>query len=161
VRSLLGLPELVLDLQGLPNRTVHLARAISSLRFPHRNADAYLRDSALEGVEFTKTEIGRAIFRATADDPAPLLSWLPQALLFGFWQSHLGKKGPRSCGPDRRTPSVRHRPRPVHRSVDRVRCCPIVGIDSRCWARSRHFTDIDVQGWSCGSCSGAVVVRQL
>jgi len=95
-RSLLGLPELVLDLQGLPNLPVHLARAISSFSFPHRNADAYLRDSALDGVEFTKTELGRAIFRATADDPAPLLSWLPQALLFGFWQSHLGKKGPQS-----------------------------------------------------------------
>ena len=31
-------------------------------------------------------------FNATAQTCGPLVSWFPQALLYGFWQSHLGKK---------------------------------------------------------------------
>jgi hypothetical protein len=65
---------------------------ISSFRFPHRNADAYLRDAMLNGAKFPDTDAGAAIFGATADKPEALLQWFPQALLFGFWQSHLGKK---------------------------------------------------------------------
>jgi hypothetical protein len=61
-------------------------------RFPHRNADAYLRDATLDGASFMSSEVGRAVFDATADCPEALLQWCPQALLFGFWQSHLGKK---------------------------------------------------------------------
>src|SRR5690606_38536877 len=41
---------------------------------------------------FTSTAVGAAIFSATADRPQALFEWFPQALLFGFWQSHLGKK---------------------------------------------------------------------
>ena len=36
--------------------------------------------------------IGQAIFAATAQTCGPLIAWFPQALLYGFWQSHLGKK---------------------------------------------------------------------
>ena len=39
-----------------------------------------------------KTELGRSIFGATAQSCGPLMAWFPQALLYGFWQSHLGKK---------------------------------------------------------------------
>ena len=87
-----GVPELVLDLAGLPNFPAHLPRRLSSLQFPHRNADAYLRDARLGDEDFIKTALGRAIFGATAQECGPLLSWFPQALLYGFWQSHLGKK---------------------------------------------------------------------
>ena len=66
--------------------------SLSSLEFPHRNADAYLRDAELDGQDFLKTEIGQAIFGATAQTCGPLIAWFPQALLYGFWQSHLGKK---------------------------------------------------------------------
>jgi len=90
-RETLGLPELVLDLSDL-KLPVHLPRRLSSFQFPHRNADAYLRDSEFEGQDFRKTEIGKAIEDATPATAGPLLSWFPQALLFGFWQSHLGKK---------------------------------------------------------------------
>lgn len=90
-REELGLPEIRLDLSGM-NLPAHLPKSISSFQFPHRNADAYLRDSDLEGVKFPQTELGRSIFEATALDPAALLKWMPQALLYGFWQSHLGKK---------------------------------------------------------------------
>ena len=86
------IPELVLDLSTLDNLPMHLPRRISSLQFPHRNADAYLRDAQYEGTDFVKTDLGRGIFRATPEACGPLMAWFPQALLWGFWQSHLGKK---------------------------------------------------------------------
>lgn len=91
-RSANGIPEFILDLSQLGSLPAHLPRSISSLKFPHRNADAYLRDANLEGEPFTQTAIGQAIFASTAQDCGPLLSWFPQSLLYGFWQSHLGRK---------------------------------------------------------------------
>jgi len=91
-RAELGLPEIVLDLTSVGALPPHLPGQISSFRFPHRNADAYLRDAMLGGTKFLKSEAGAAIFGATADKPEALLQWFPQALLFGFWQSHLGKR---------------------------------------------------------------------
>lgn len=85
------LPELVLDLSDL-ELPVHLPRRLSSFEFPHRNADAYLRDAERDGVDFRRTDLGRAIEDATPDNAGTLMAWFPQALLFGFWQSHLGKK---------------------------------------------------------------------
>ena len=91
-RASTSIPEFVLDLSDLPHLPAHLPRSLSSLEFPHRNADAYLRDAELDGQDFLKTEIGEAIFGATAQTCGPLIAWFPQALLYGFWQSHLGKK---------------------------------------------------------------------
>lgn len=92
LRPELGLPELVLDLSGLRSLPPHLPRTLSSFRFPHRQADAYLRDSALDGQPFPSTDLGKSLLSATGDNATTLLEWFPQALLFGFWQSHLGKK---------------------------------------------------------------------
>ena len=91
-RKAIGVPELVLDLSGVGNLPAHLPRQLSSLQFPHRNADAYLRDSRLGDDDFTRTELGRTILGATPEACGPLMAWFPQALLYGFWQSHLGKK---------------------------------------------------------------------
>ena len=91
-RATARVPELVLDLSDLSELPAHLPRRLSSLEFPHRNADAYLRDAKLGGQDFIKTDLGRAIFGATAQECGPLMAWFPQALLYGFWQSHLGKK---------------------------------------------------------------------
>ena len=91
-RDALSVPELVLDLTSLTHLPAHLPRQLSSLQFPHRNADAYLRDALLDGEDFMRTDLGRAIFGATAETCGPLIAWFPQALLYGFWQSHLGKK---------------------------------------------------------------------
>ena len=91
-REELGLPELVLDLSSITSLPVHLPKAISSFDLPHRNADAYLRDALLDGTDFMKSAIGAAVFGSSQDDPAGLLQWMPQAFLYGFWQSHLGKK---------------------------------------------------------------------
>lgn len=87
-----GVPEMVLDLSGLPGLPAHLPQRLSSWQFPHRNADAYLRDSTLRGTDFGKDPLGRAILDATHDKAEALIAWWPQALLYGFWQSHLGKK---------------------------------------------------------------------
>jgi CRISPR-associated protein Csb1 len=91
-REALGLPELVLDLSQLPTLPVHLPRQLSSFDFPHRNADAYLRDAILDGSPFPRTVPGTAIFLSTDREPLGLFEWMPQALSYGFWQSHLGSK---------------------------------------------------------------------
>ena len=91
-RATSGIPEIILDLSGLSHLPPHLPRSLSSLQFPHRNADAYLRDAMLAGKDFLKTSLGKSIFSATAQTCGPLIAWFPQALLYGFWQSHLGKK---------------------------------------------------------------------
>jgi len=91
-RETSGIPELILDLSSAGNLPAHLPRQLSSLQFPHRNADAYLRDATIEGKDFIKTDLGKEIFGATAQTCGPLLAWFPQSLLYGFWQSHLGKK---------------------------------------------------------------------
>lgn len=92
-RESIGIPEIVLDLAGLSELPVHLPSRLSSLQFPHRNADAYLRDSQKDGNDFVDTKVGKAILEATPWSCGALVSWFPQALLYGFWQSHLGKKG--------------------------------------------------------------------
>ena len=91
-RKSIGNPELVLDLSDVPGLPVHLPAQLSSLQFPHRNADAYLRDSQINGVDFVRSVAGKAILGATPWSCGALVSWFPQALLYGFWQSHLGKK---------------------------------------------------------------------
>ncbi len=91
-RSSGPVPELVLELTDFENLPAHLPRRISSLQFPHRNADAYLRDAQLDGEDFATSKLGNAILGATPERCGALMSWFPQALLYGFWQSHLGKK---------------------------------------------------------------------
>ena len=91
-RASTGVPEMILDLSSLSGLPPHLPQRLSSWQFPHRNADAYLRDSMLDGIDFGKHQVGRDLFAATGDAAAALVGWWPQALLYGFWQSHLGKK---------------------------------------------------------------------
>ena len=91
-RDVLGVPEFVLDLSDMAHLPAHLPREISSWHFPHRVADAYLRDSQLDGVDFSRSAMGRAILEATPWSAAPLIEWFPGAALYGYWQSHLGKK---------------------------------------------------------------------
>lgn len=87
-----GIPRLILDLTGedFAHLPPHLPRRLSSLRWPHRSGDAYLRDALLDGSSFVKSTVGRSIIDATADAAAALIAWFPQSLLYGFWQSHLG-----------------------------------------------------------------------
>ena len=57
-----------------PPKVPELTRQLSSLQFPHRNADAYLRDAQLDGEDFFGTDLGRAIFAATPQTCGPLLA---------------------------------------------------------------------------------------
>ena len=41
---------------------------LTSLEFPHRYADAYLRDSVLGGVPFDKSELGRSLLASSLED---------------------------------------------------------------------------------------------
>lgn len=90
----IGLPRLVLSLavDELAHLPAHVPSELSSLRWPHRNADSYLRDSLLDDKPFISTPLGKSLINATADSAADLFGWFPQALLFGFWQSHPGTK---------------------------------------------------------------------
>jgi CRISPR-associated protein Csb1 len=90
----LGVPEMVLDLTGMEfaHLPSHLPRSLSSWRWPHRHADAYLIDSLIDGEPAYRHSLGRALLSATPDNADVLVSWFPQSLLFGFWQSHQGKK---------------------------------------------------------------------
>ncbi|MHB1504473.1 MAG: type I-G CRISPR-associated RAMP protein Csb1/Cas7g [Acidimicrobiales bacterium] len=92
LRERLRLPELVLDLAEVGPLPADVPTQLSSFRFPHRQADAYLRDAVLDDKPFLQAPIGTQLLAATADHAEGFLGWFPQALLFGFWQSHLGKK---------------------------------------------------------------------
>lgn len=61
---------------------------ITSLTAPHRCYDAILRDSSLaDGTPFPKSEVGRALAAARADDATALFRYCPTALVFGAWDS--------------------------------------------------------------------------
>jgi CRISPR-associated protein Csb1 len=61
---------------------------ITSLEFPHRYADAYLRDSVLDGVPFDRTDLGRSLMSATSADATAVYSHDPGSLVYGAWNSH-------------------------------------------------------------------------
>lgn len=83
----LGLPQLVVETQA----DGHSVR-ISSLDAPHRSRDAYFLDSEIDGVAFDKTEVGKALNTATADDATAYLRFAPYDLVYGVWDSHRGKR---------------------------------------------------------------------
>lgn len=65
---------------------------VTSLEAPHRVADAILRDSELDGIDFRNSEEGKKINLATLRNATPLLELCPTALVFGIWDS-TGPKG--------------------------------------------------------------------
>jgi CRISPR-associated protein Csb1 len=68
---------------------------LTSLDFPHRYADAYIRDSLVDGVRFDASEVGRRLRSATAADVRPLFEREPCSLLFGAWDSHRKGRWPK------------------------------------------------------------------
>ncbi|MGP4030231.1 type I-G CRISPR-associated RAMP protein Csb1/Cas7g [Actinomadura sp. 3N407] len=60
---------------------------LTSLQFPHRAADAYLRDSLIDGEPYGRSVIGRRMREVTATDATPLFERDPGSLLFGVWDS--------------------------------------------------------------------------
>lgn len=61
---------------------------LTSLELPHRFADAYLRDSEIDGVKFDKTALGQAFQAASTEDVTALFQHDPGSLVFGAWNSH-------------------------------------------------------------------------
>lgn len=68
---------------------------LTSLDFPHRYADAYLRDSEVDGVRFDDSDVGREIRHVTTDDVRPLYRREPYSLVYGAWDSHRKGRWPR------------------------------------------------------------------
>jgi CRISPR-associated protein Csb1 len=68
---------------------------LTSLDFPHRYADAYIRDSLVEGVRFDHSEVGKRLRSATVSDVRPLFEREPCSLLFGAWDSHRKGRWPK------------------------------------------------------------------
>jgi CRISPR-associated protein Csb1 len=68
---------------------------LTSLDFPHRYADAYVRDSLVEGVRFDQSPVGLRLRAATVADVRPLYEREPGSLIFGAWDSHRKGRWPK------------------------------------------------------------------
>jgi CRISPR-associated protein Csb1 len=68
---------------------------LTSLDFPHRYADAYLRDSYIGSERFDDSPAGRRLRTATARDVRPLYEREPVSLILGAWDSHREGRWPR------------------------------------------------------------------
>ncbi|MCD0449407.1 type I-U CRISPR-associated RAMP protein Csb1/Cas7u [Actinocorallia sp. API 0066] len=86
----LGIPLFVLRAV-----TSHGPVRLTSLEFPHRYADAYLRDSLVEGVAFDKSEVGKRLREVRAEDARGLFELDPGSLVFGAWDSHRKGRWPK------------------------------------------------------------------
>ena len=88
-RGRISLPVLTVDFSG---RDLAKALKITSLEAPHRIADALLRDSLLDGVEFRRSGPGRRLDEVDNRHATALFELCPTALVFGLWDS-TGPKG--------------------------------------------------------------------
>jgi CRISPR-associated protein Csb1 len=68
---------------------------LTSLDFPHRYADAYIRDSLVDGVRFDQSPVGKRLRATAAADVRPLYEREPCSLLFGAWDSHRKGRWPK------------------------------------------------------------------
>ena len=68
---------------------------LTSLDFPHRYADAYVRDSLVDGVRFDESSVGKRLRSATVADVRPLYCREPASLVFGAWDSHRKGRWPK------------------------------------------------------------------
>ena len=68
---------------------------LTSFDFPHRYADAYLRDSLVDGTRFDQSTVGKRLREATVADVRPLFEREPCSLIFGAWDSHRKGRWPK------------------------------------------------------------------
>ncbi|HET8684120.1 MAG TPA: type I-U CRISPR-associated RAMP protein Csb1/Cas7u [Micromonosporaceae bacterium] len=68
---------------------------LTSLDFPHRYADAYLRDCEVDGVRFDRSQVGQDLRAASVSDVRPLYRREPYSLIFGAWDSHRKGRWPK------------------------------------------------------------------
>ena len=62
-------------------------RDLSTLDLPHRLFDAVVRDSQIDGVDFEKTDVRKALNQVTPDDYSAVYRVDPASLVFGYWDS--------------------------------------------------------------------------
>ncbi|MEU9891479.1 type I-U CRISPR-associated RAMP protein Csb1/Cas7u [Sphaerisporangium sp. NPDC051011] len=75
--------------------TSHGAIRITSFDAPHRYADAYWRDSLIDGIRFDRSQIGQRLRAVSAIDARPLFEREPTSLIFGAWDSHRQGRWPK------------------------------------------------------------------
>ena len=73
-------------------RLIEAIGKVTSLQVPHRLADAILRDSQIDGLDFRKSEKGKSLNTVSLANATPLFALCPTALVFGMWDS-TGPKG--------------------------------------------------------------------
>lgn len=95
-REVMGLPEIVLDLSELGALPAHLPTRVDEFRLSASTGGRVSTGCGVGRKPFLKTEVGMGLVNASATKPHDLFQWVPQALLFGFWQLHLGKHQPQT-----------------------------------------------------------------
>jgi CRISPR-associated protein Csb1 len=68
---------------------------LTSLDFPHRYADAYVRDSLIDGTRFDESPVGKRLRLTTVADVRPLYEREPCSLIYGAWDSHRKGRWPK------------------------------------------------------------------
>jgi len=68
---------------------------LASLEWPHRYADAYLRDSQIDGTRFDRSAAGRRLREVSEQDVRSLYERDPGSLVFGTWDSHRKGRWPK------------------------------------------------------------------
>jgi CRISPR-associated protein Csb1 len=81
-----------LDADMSNGRLIDAVGKVTSLQVPHRLADAILRDSQIGGVDFRRSETGKALNTVSLANATPIFRLCPTALVFGMWDS-TGPKG--------------------------------------------------------------------
>ena len=80
-------PIISVDFSGAADPQVSEIGELTTLETPHRIADAIIRDSEWNGVDFRKSELGIKFESASAKNATPLFELCPAALIFGMWDS--------------------------------------------------------------------------
>ena len=80
-------PLLTVDFSLAADPVVSELGELTALETPHRIADAIIRDSEWNGMDFRKSELGKKFESARSQNATPLFELCPTALLFGMWDS--------------------------------------------------------------------------
>jgi CRISPR-associated protein Csb1 len=85
-------PTGTIEVDEKAGRLIDAIGKVTSLQVPHRLADAILRDSQIDGIDFRKSEKGKGLNVVSLANATPLFALCPTALVFGMWDS-TGPKG--------------------------------------------------------------------
>lgn len=84
------------EIEGMPDifTTINDEVYSSVADLSHRIYDALLRDSTLDGTQWSDTEICKSLANASIKNATALYQYAPATMLFGGWDSHTGKSNP-------------------------------------------------------------------